>query len=439
MGDFFNKNKEKNNNESPKKTSDRKFYSKITDLFSTEPQKEKVLRHEDFNGAGDVYYASVSAAYKIASRILLLLLVIFLVFSVIINYKQITYDNFFYLLKDFSASVDAESTNYDTLSYDSDSRHSFSLYRGGLAIVNPSRLTAFTATGRRTLDVTSEFSSPNVVCSDKYILVYDSSDGYFAIYNSFARVYSETSETLKYPVTDACFGDDGSFAIVTRSAKNKSVVRYYSKNMKEVFADNSNELCLDVQINSKQKILTSVHYDVGDNGGKTVISVINNIDDKNKREKIEYEISGEFPIASQFLDNGNKFAVITDRSIKIFNFDKELRQIVSEEFSASYISGFYAEKNGIAISYVSESKNHIIVFDKSGEMVYNDLVSVNVRDIGYDEYVFLQTDSGVLRMDISKNEATSMLLQAQSGKMIVYDHKTAVICGESKAEYVVFE
>ena len=88
MGDFFNfrKNKEEKGNGSQKKDSDRKFYSKISDLFSAEPQKEKVLRHEDFNGAGDVYYASVSAAYKIASRILLLLLVILLL-ACIVHYK----------------------------------------------------------------------------------------------------------------------------------------------------------------------------------------------------------------------------------------------------------------------------------------------------------------------------------------------------------------
>jgi hypothetical protein len=238
-------------------------------------------------------------------------------------------------------------------------------------------------------------------------------------------------------VTDACFGDDGSFAIVTRSAENKSVVRYYSKNMKNIFNDNSNELCFDVQLNSKQKILASVHYDVGADGGNTVISFINDIDDKNKREKTEYAINGEFPIATQFLDGGNKFAILTDRSIKIF--DRKFNELNSEEFSASYISGFYSEKNGIAVSYVSESKNHVIVFDKFGEMVYNDLVSVNVRDIGYDKYIFLQTDSGILRMDVSGAEDNSEMLPSQSGKMIVYDHKTAVICGESKAEYVVFE
>ena len=36
---------------------------KIGHFFNPEPQKEKVLRHEDFNAAGDVYYASVSAGF----------------------------------------------------------------------------------------------------------------------------------------------------------------------------------------------------------------------------------------------------------------------------------------------------------------------------------------------------------------------------------------
>ena len=54
---------------------------KIGDFFNPEPQKERVLRHEDFNGAGDTYYANVSAFYKVAERLLWLILIIFMVIS----------------------------------------------------------------------------------------------------------------------------------------------------------------------------------------------------------------------------------------------------------------------------------------------------------------------------------------------------------------------
>ena len=191
-------------------TDFRGIFQKIGSYFNTEPQKERVLRHEDFNAAGDVYYASVSAHYKVAQRILCLFLVFFLVISVLLNFKEITYDNFFYLLKDFTSAADAGNNYYETLSYESDSRQRFTLYRGGIASVSPSRISIFTATGRRTLNETSGFSSPFAISSDKYVLFYDTAGNTFSIYNSFARVYTEK---LDYPVKCASLADDGSFAV----------------------------------------------------------------------------------------------------------------------------------------------------------------------------------------------------------------------------------
>ena len=432
MGVFFNdKDENENNMSSNTETAknDRKLYSKVIDFFSTEPQREKVLRHEDFNGAGDTYYASVSAVYKIISRVVWCLLAVFLVFSIITNYREITYDRFFYLIRDFSGAVEAESTNYDTLSYDSDQNHSFSIYRGGLAVVDPSRISAFTATGRRTLDVVSDYSSPKVVCSNKYMLVYDSAGNSFSIYNSFSRVYSESFD---YPVLGACFGDDGSFAVITRDSEHKSLVHYYSKNMKKLFTVPSNKLCFDVLINSSSGVLTSVYYDVGEGHGNTFIDVRKISDPYTSSE---YEIKGEFPIAISYIDGDKKLAIITDHSVKIFN--SKFDEIESVGFSSSYISGFFSEKSGIAVSYVFESKNYVISFDKSGNLLYNDMVSFNIRDVGvYDDYLFLQNDSGVTRINAKTKE--KLELESHDGKMMVYDPKTVLVCGESKAEYLVF-
>ena len=77
---------EKSNNEAHVSSRNSKVFGKIGSFFDPVPQKEKVLRREDFNAAGDTYYATVSAGYKISQRILVLLLVIFLLFSLIHNY-----------------------------------------------------------------------------------------------------------------------------------------------------------------------------------------------------------------------------------------------------------------------------------------------------------------------------------------------------------------
>ena len=71
-------------------------------------------------------------------------------------------------------------------------------------------------------------------------------------------------------------------------------------------------------------------------------------------------------------------------------------------------------------------------------MLYNENVSDNIKDIGvFENYLFLRTDSGVLRIN-TKNDDEKFLTSSQ-GKMLIYSADTALICGDSKAEYVVFE
>ena len=158
-----------------------------------------------------------------------ILFILFVLLSIIFNYQEITYDNFFYLMRDFSSAVDAETTTHETISYEASPGQHFALYRGGVAVVSPSGISAFTATGRRTLQAESDFSAPFVVCSDQYMLVYDTAGKTFSVYNSFAKVYTET---LTYPVVGASFASDGSFALITREADRRAVVHIYDKDFR---------------------------------------------------------------------------------------------------------------------------------------------------------------------------------------------------------------
>ncbi len=405
------------------------FAGKIGQYFNPEPQKEKVLRHEDFNSAGDIYYATVSAGFKVAQRILWVFFVFFMAFSLVFNFREITYDNFFYLIQDFGNAVDAQSTNYETLSYASDSRQKFSLYRGGLVTVSPSGISIFTATGRKTLQTDSGFSSPYAVCSGKYVLVYDTSGKTFSVYNSFARIYTET---LDYPVTNACFAENGSFAVVTREADSKSVVYLYSKNFKKLAKYRLDSYMFDIAIDSDRKLMTFLYYDIGNGIGNTHLSVR----DLSTLEEVDrLDIPGEFPLQCSFLEKG-AFSVITDSSVRIYDSDFEETEGV--QYAGGTLSGFYASEEGIAVSVLSSSKNMIIAFDKYGKMLYNDNVGFRVADIGiYDNTLFLQTERGVTCLD-PKTEHYEELTSGD-GKMLIYNAKTVMVCGESKAEYLVFQ
>ncbi len=412
---------------------DRSFAKRVQHFFSTEPQREKVLRHEDFNAAGDVYYAHVSAAYKVAQRLLVLVLILFLLFSILANYREITYDNFFYLIKDFSGAVDSDGGNYETLSYESDSRQSFTLYRGGVVTVSPSRLSVFTSTGRRTLNTTVSYSSPYMVSSNRYILVYDTAGTAFSLYNSFAKIYTET---LAYPVTAACLAEDGSFAIVTRTADSRGVIIVYDRDFDRSFEIHADYHVFDIALDSERGLLSILSYEAGDGTGRAKLSIwdMNRLETEEKATELSWD--GEFPLACGFLE-GNTFAVLTTRHVRVLD-ESFAQQEISEDYFGGNITGYCLTEQGVALAVTESSKNQIFAFDKFGNLLYNESVSFNVSDIDvYDSYLFLRTEDGVSRLNAKRGEIEP--LSSGEGTMLIYNERTALVCGESKAEYLMFD
>ena len=418
------------------------FAQRFTGFFSAEPQKEKILRHEDFARAGDVYYASVSARYKVAQRILVLLLVFFLLFSIFTNIKEITYGNLFYFVRDFGNAVDIESTNYETLSYDVYQNQVFSLYRGGVAAVSPSNVSVFTATGRRTLKSRADFVVPYAVCSDKYVLVYDISGSSFALYNSFSKVYTESFD---YPVTDAAISDSGVFAVLTRSSDYRSVINVYNKSFKLIGRYSKNTYATDVAIDETGERMAVLFYDVGDGRGRTTLRVydISNRGASDKRDPdedrilCEREIEYVFPLSCSFSSRG-ALSVITDGSMLLFDDKLDLGEQVAYN---GEVSAIYTGENGSAAALRSgalNDLNRIIAFDGEGKLLYDETVRSSVREISMlDGYAFIKSDTGVMRINTRNGDEEKY--DCQSGRMLVYDSSTAIICAESKAIYIKFK
>ena len=419
----------KQNNDGDDAKRDGGFAERVAEFFSAEPQKEKILRREDFAGAGDAYYATVSARYKIAQRVFSLLLVLFLLISIFANIRDITYGNFFYFVRDFGNAVDIESTNYETLAYDVYQNQNFSLYRGGIAAVSPTNVSVYTATGRRTLKSRSDYVVPYAVCSDKYLLVYDMSGTTFSLYNSFSKVYTETFENA---ITDAAISNSGVFAVVSSSAEYKSVISVYNKNIKITGKYSKDLYALDVAIDADGERMAVLYYGIGDGRGATTVRVYDISQRKDDgREPDEDRILAEkvlpyeFPLACSFLEKG-RIAVMTDGSATVFD---DLYNVYDE-----------VDASGAAIALKTgalNDVNKIIAFDSQGDILYNDIVRESANQIGVcGKYVFIKSDTGALRVDSASGEEEKY--ECQSGKLLVYDEETAIVCAESKAVYIKF-
>ena len=440
---FWNKDSEKENNEEKGKSKNA-FFDRVAGFFSADPQKEKILRYEDFQNATDPYYATVSARYKVTQRVLALLLLVFLLFSIFTNIKEITYGNLFYFVRDFGNAVDIASIDYETLSYDVYPNQNFSMYRGGVAAVSPSNISVFTATGRRTLKSRADFVVPYAVCSDKYVLVYDMSGDSFAIYNSFSKVHTEK---LDAPVTDAYISDSGVFAVVTSSAAYKSVIRVYNKNFNITGKYSKDLYSTDVCIDAEGERMAALYYDVGDGRGKTLLRIydISNrtskeLDPDEGRILYEHTFDYQFPLSCSFLEGG-RLAVITNRSSAVFESNKEEYEIYDSYSYSGELSAVWSGAGGSAIAIKDTTLNDVnkvIAFDKNGDIIYEDVVHESVREIAVlGDYVFIKSDTGVVRVRTKNGEEEKYTTQA--GHMLVYSEDTVIICGESKAIYVKFK
>ena len=434
--------KEVNNSESEK--SKNAFFERLAGFFSADPQKEKILRYEDFQNATDPYYATVSARYKVTQRVLALLLVLFLLISIFTNIKEITYGNLFYFVRDFGNAVDIASIDYETLSYDVYPNQSFSMYRGGIAAVSPSNISVFTATGRRTLKSRADFVVPFAVCSDKYVLVYDMSGDSFAMYNSFSKVHTEK---LDAPVTDAYISDSGVFAVVTSSAAYKSVINVYNKNFKILGKYSKDLYSTDICIDSGGEKMAVLYYDVGDGRGSTLLRIYD-ISSRTSKDKepdedrllYEYSFDYQFPLSCSFLKNG-KLAVITDHTSAIFEPNKTDYEIYDFYEYSGELSAIWTGDGGSAIAIKDTTLNDVnkvIAFDENGELLYDEVVRESVREIAVlGDYIFVRSDTGVVRVRTFNGEEEKYT--TQSGNMLVYDETTVMICGDSKAIYVKFK
>ena len=319
------------------------------------------------------------------------------------------------------------------MSYDSDTRHRFALYRGGLAIVNPSSVSVFSATGRRTLRQTSDFSSPFAIASDQYVLVYDTSGTTFSLYNSFAKVHSEHFD---YPVTDACFAGDRTFAVVSRTDRSKSVVYAYDRNFKFKGSVPYSYYIFDIALDSDNGRMMSAGYDNGSGTGKTMVEIREYpfVKEENATLSHTIEIEGEFPLGCGFLDE-KRIAVVTTAGIYIYDQNAEL--LTSERYVGKTVLGFDISSHGVSVVTVYASQNEAIAFDAAGRMVYHDSILLNADEVGqFDGYLFLKAQNQVLRIELSTGQEKR--LQSSDGQMLVYDQKNVLVCGEAKAAYLIF-
>jgi hypothetical protein len=330
-------------------------------------QTDEVLSEEpiDFSAPSIPYYENLANRLSFTRVVLYMVLLVFVVVTVISNHRLITYENLYYLAKDISAATVTAQSQADQISYPISSSHAdFALHRGGMVIAGSEVVTAVSGSGRQTLSVNVAYAEPCVRASDKYCLTFGRGERSFAVYNSFVQIYRESTE---FPVYDAVVGDNGCFAIVTRSRDYTSEVIIYNDSMEKLANYHLNGYVTGISMNREGNRLGIVSVESVNGLWETKVTLIRM---DHRISQSSAVLSGIFGSTCGFVDD-ERFAVVCSDRLIIWGTDATVK---GETFfdEATPILCTISEGRIAILSKMNAaiSEKVLQVFDKNGRSVY---------------------------------------------------------------------
>lgn len=381
------------------------------------------------------YYENISAGLGIAQVVLYLSLFAFVVLSFLTNTNLITYQNFYHFFQDLNASAErVDILEHSSVSYSTDEEQSFTLYRKGLAVAGNTGVTIFSATGRQLVSHGIQYNDPVAVGSGKYLLVYERGGKQYSLYNANTQMYAGETE---YPISGASVSDSGMYALISSANDANSAVYLYNNRFSLINIYKKGGNVLDVSISSDGKriaLLTATP----DNGG---VSTTMMLAEPGKGEAIaERTIASALGVQCCFTVSG-KLAVLCTTGVAYFSSNGELDFFY--DFEEKIPASADLSADGVAIclkkSAISE-KNIIIIFDKSGKIVYNDVVQQNVTGLAYRGKALYMTDyNGVSRLDLDSKQIDFEEHPTDGKVLLAVNENEVLLCSPQKAIYITFQ
>ena len=413
----------------------RSLYDRATDrVKGFGKQTDEVLSGEpiDYSAPSIPYYENLANRLSFVRVVLYMVLFVFVVVTVISNHRLITYENLYYLAKDIGAATLTAQSQADTVSYPiSSSEADFALYRGGVVISGCEVVTVMSGSGRQTLSDNVAYASPCVEASDKYCVTFGRGEKSFSVYNAFVRVHTETTD---FPVYDAAVGDNGYFAIVTRSRDYKSEVILYDGEMDRLANYHLNGYVTGISMNDEGDRLGVVSVESQNGLWVTKITIIR-IEKRISEESAV--ISGSFGSACGFLAE-DRFAVMLSDRLMVLKSDATVVSEVS--FGASVPTLSSMGKGYVAVLTKADddlSETVLKVYDRNGRPAYDVTMGADhpIRKAGGatamalgDNVLFIRAGDTLFRVSGNGTDMASAVISRDTLAILPYSGDEVTVC-----------
>ena len=384
--------------------------------------------------ARNEYFENISAGLGVLQVVLYLSLFAFVALSILSNTNLITYQNFYHFFQDLNASAErVDIFTHDSVSYSTDEEQSFTLYRKGLAVAGNTGVTIFSATGRQLVSHGIQYNAPVAVGSGKYLLVYERGGKQYSLYNANTQMH--TGET-EYPITGAAVSDSGMYALISSASDANSAVYLYNNRFALINIYKKGGNVLDAAISADGRRIALLTAVPSSGGVSTSVMLA----EPGKGTAIaEKTIAPSVGLQCEFTESGKLMALCTT-GVAYFSNNGEMEFFY--DFEGKIPTTAELSTNGAAIclkkSTISE-KNIIIIFDKSGKIVYNDVTPQSVGSLAYREGVlFFTAYNGVSRLNIESGQTIFEEYVTDGKVLLAVNDKEILLCSPQKAVYITF-
>ena len=395
-------------------------------------EKEKIQLQNPRNA----YYDNVSGVYHALFLITVVLLLVFTCVAMLTNLDLFTYENFYYLAKDISAASNLLAGSGNVIHYETSVRNQdFAIYRGGLAVGGDMGLQLFTATGRETMNATTNYSQPVLQGSDRYLLMYDIGEKSYSIYNSFVCVHHEECE---YPVFVGTMSDSGYYAVVSESYDHAGVVSLYNDRFELINRYNRTQMVTSVAINQAGNRIAFATAEMKD--GEYLTTLVIAVPGQNTTSA-EMPFEGLFPYSLTFIDQ-HRLLLIGDRAAYIISVD-DGAVICPIMYTGMQLA--YADANDQLITLVFcvnpvTDSYRMIVTDRDGNLITDQIFDAGVSQVTvFDQYVYLLTEQGISRIQPSNLAYQTIDCNTGGKKILICKSDEVILCGGQSAIYYKFE
>lgn len=396
----------------------------------------------DPKGTYSCIYTKASHIYHFIAVLIVFFASVFAIVALLFNLSNITYDNFYYFIKDFDTIIATEEYSSFRVDYSYEDLRSYIGYKGGVATIGQSSLTIYSATGQKTGKFYHTYSSPEIKGGANYLIIYDQGGNDFSIYNSFARLYSEH---LTYPISLIEMCDSGEFVVVTTNNEYRSVLYFYNSDFDCIGAYYYNEYVTSVALSSEGKymLVSIANTDTGTLSTKMYLYYTDRIE-LYENGKLEAQViptdSNSIIIdccigVSGGVLSENNYCCLHLDSISVYDNSNNMRNY---EFHSSLCSDFEFDSDGIAVILALKNKYNLHVESFGYGSVDITLESEPLALAKSDKYVFVLFANSIIRYDLKLGIYQEIYCTVGADDIVISSEDSVIICYPSYALGVDF-